>query len=475
MTHALPTTNELIELLPYLSEHERAELDSLLRPIHPVLPLATFNQTKIEVQYGDDAALVPFELWPAQRDALEAMAAERLVVFAKARQLGISWVVDLYILWLCTQHDGRTVIVLSQGKFEAAEIIRRIGVLHHNHAADLPALAVENKGELEWTNGSRVFSIAATERAGRTFTAALVVLEEFAFMADPAATYNAIKPTINDGGKLFVVSSGDGEGTMYHRFVTAARERRNGFRLIFLAWTSNPTRGPGWRAARLLESLDGEASEADIKRENPETIEEMFSNAVGLVYDTWGAANISESADYLPDGGPIYWWVDDGYAGQKHPDNFYTAESHPRVFLLVQERADGRLCVFGEHHAIKMQSPAHIDAVLAYQKDLCGGVTIDPEYAAVDKSAAELKGLLLDSYEIYTKNGPGDVEESIKVVRRFVSPDANGWRRVLVHPRCTMLIREMVLYRRDEHGKIIKAFDHSQDALRYGCWRFRQG
>ena len=38
----------------------------------------------------------------------------------------------------------------------------------------------------------------------------------------------------------------------------------------------------------------------------------------------------------------------------------YTAESHPRVFLLVQERADGTLCQFAESYATQTLSEAQI-------------------------------------------------------------------------------------------------------------------
>jgi hypothetical protein len=95
-----------------------------------------------------------------------------------------------------------------------------------------------------------------------------------------------------------------------------------------------------------------------------------------------------------------------------------------------------------------------------------------PEYAVVDKSAAELKGRL-HAAQIYTRNGPADVEESIKELRRALALDANGRRRVRVHPRCRNLRAEMASYRRDANGKIVKAFDHSVDALRYGVWTRR--
>lgn len=198
----------------------------------------------------------------------------------------------------------------------------------------------------------------------------------------------------------------------------------------------------------------------------------QWVQATGLIYDVWldgpAGGNVTADAEYVPDGGPIFWAVDDGYAGQLDPaTNLYTADSHPRVFLLCQERADGRLCVFAESYATQTLSDRHITEVLALGYPA-------PDYAAVDKSAAELKGRL-HAADIYTRNGAPDVEESIKVARGWLAPDPNGWRRVLIHPRCTQLRAELASYRRDAAtGRPVKQFDHGPDALRYVIWTKRQ-
>lgn len=200
----------------------------------------------------------------------------------------------------------------------------------------------------------------------------------------------------------------------------------------------------------------------------------LWVQASGLVYGVWADGppdgNVTEAADYEDGAGSLFWFVDDGYAGKLDPKTgHYTADSHPRVFLLVQQRGDGTLCVFAEHYAVETLSDDHIEAVQALPYP-------PPDFAAVDKSAAELKGRL-HTIGVYTRNGPADVEESIKEARRALALDKNGRRRVLVHPRCTHLRSEMTSYRRDPAtGKPVKQFDHGPDALRYGIWtqRFEQ-
>ena len=196
----------------------------------------------------------------------------------------------------------------------------------------------------------------------------------------------------------------------------------------------------------------------------------QWVQATGLIFGVWsdGPAdgNVAEAADYEPGAGPVLWFVDDGYVGTRDAaTGHWTASSHPRVFLLAQLRHDGTLHVFAESDQAGVLSDVHVTEVRALPYP-------PPEYAVVDKSAAELKGRL-HAASIYTRNGPADVEESIKELRRALAADSNGRRRVRVHPRCKNLRAEMASYRRDANGKIIKAFDHSVDALRYGCWALR--
>ena len=189
----------------------------------------------------------------------------------------------------------------------------------------------------------------------------------------------------------------------------------------------------------------------------------------GQVFNTWQDGDATNDAEYIQDGGPIFWACDDGYVGSIDPlTGHYTADSHPRVFLLIQERSNGQLCIFAESYAVGAREDEHIAQVKALGYP-------DPEYAAVDKSAATLKRWLYDA-GVYTRNGPGDVEESIKELRSAFQPDANDFRRVLIHPRCVHLRWELTNYRRDETTrKPIKAHDHGADAGRYFFWTKRHG
>lgn len=427
-------------------------------------PAALIAQTQIKAPQDEGGASMPFVLWPDQARVLDAMQRERLLVILKARQLGISWLACGYVLWLCATQLGRTVLLFSQGQLEANELITRISFMAQTSQARLPALTTENKSELTWANGSTVKSLPATKKAGRSLSASLIVLDEFAFMLYGADLYAAAKPTIDDGGKLWIISSADGQGSPYHQFWQAAQAGANGFVPIFLPWQARPSRDPAWRTRKLSEAF---SDPSEVLREYPESDMEAFTHAAGRVYEVWGEENVTEDADYQEDGGPIYWAVDDGYEGRLDPaTGQYVAGSSPRVFLLVQERADGRLCVFYESYAVKVQQEVHIAEVQALDYPT-------PAYAAIDSASADLRGRL-NSADIYTRGKPDNLEESIKTLRRMLAPDANGWRRILVHPRCTHLRWELTSYRRDPRtGAPLDDHNHGPDALRYLAWTKR--
>lgn len=211
---------------------------------------------------------------------------------------------------------------------------------------------------------------------------------------------------------------------------------------------------------RTLASLTG----VDAKR----LAKGQWVQATGLIYDNWldgpEGGNVTPLAEYEKGAGPIYWGIDDGYSGEMDPvTKTYTARSHPRVVLLGQLRSDGRLHVFEEIYRVKTQPDPHINEVkeMGYP---------DPDWAAVDKSAAQLIGRL-NELDIYTRKSPATVEESIKEMRQWIENE--GYRRVLVHPRCRHFRKEIVSYIRDDNGKPVKHFDHGPDALRYLIWRLR--
>ena len=232
------------------------------------------THVKIDEPQARDSKVIPFKLWPKQREALQQMVVDRLLVILKARQLGISWLCCAYALWVCIFKPGSLVLLFSMGAREAYELARRIKVMYERLPLWLrEAVPLEGQSlhKLVWKNGSTIRSLAATKSAGRSFTATLVLMDEAAFMSYGEDLYSALKPTIDGGGQLFVVSTANGETGFFYKLWKDAEKLINNFKTLFLSWRA-PHRTDAWRQRVAQEAI---SSVIDLQ-EYPNTPEEAF-------------------------------------------------------------------------------------------------------------------------------------------------------------------------------------------------------
>lgn len=480
---AIPTPRINTGLFEFSSK-KTANYPALSYPSLPSFAALTHIETPQET-----VTRRPFVFWPEQVGVAAALFAHTLIVILKARQLGITWVLCTYALMLMLTKKDQTVLVFSQGQLEANNIIERIRFLYDNHTdrAKFPAITEDNKSTLTFANGSTVKSLPATRKAGRSFTASLVILDEFAFMTWGASLLKAVKPTIDNGGQMVILSSADGSGSTFHEFCLAAQAGTNGYHFIFLPWTSHPGRGDGWRDERIRESLIAE----DVYREYPETAEEAFTYASGLVYSNFTAENITQDGPDLDQ--PFELAIDDGYID-------------PRAILFIQ-KTDRHILVFDEIYKTHQLDDVAVTDILrrccewhcqVNQKEFDDiwkvermtnreiaahlrkqGVRL-PDLAAVSHEAVELRQhLRLGDITARNWMSGGTAQGSsraaaIKTTRGLIC-DGKQHRAIKVHPRCDNLLREIrTQYRYPENNtqaeQPMDGNDHAVQALESWCF-----
>jgi hypothetical protein len=203
------------------------------------------------------------------------------------------------------------------------------------------------------------------------------------------------------------------------------------------------------------------------------------ANAEGLIYgDVWSdgpdSGNVTEAAEYQPGNGYVVWACDDGYSAGSMPETrgidpitgHYVGDAHPRVILFCQIRNDGQIVIFDESYACVKLSNVHIAEALQ------AGYP-EPDFAVHGPGAAEIRGRFFDA-GITPKQCTAKVAESIKEMRAALAADDNGWRRVLVHPRCRHLRAEMSAYVNEQGTETpVKQFDHGPDGVRGLIWILR--
>lgn len=206
-------------MLPYLSEHERAELDRLLESEEPTGPADPLEWIAARAAAGNPIRVLhPVTGWTDfrprdyQREVLEQWRHSRRII-VKSRQIGFSQTFGLEMAYKAQHAGPRRILCVSRNEDQAKDLLRYV----RDGVDDPGDLVMDNAGELAFANSSRVKVQPAGPNAGRGFPASDVYLDEFAFAQWADAIYRAILPTVATGGSLTIFSSPNGRANLYYR------------------------------------------------------------------------------------------------------------------------------------------------------------------------------------------------------------------------------------------------------------------
>lgn len=245
------------------------------------LDVAYFTTRYVQIYNATAQAWLPFELWPAQWTALRTIAAERLLVILKARQLGLSWLVLAYALWLMLVQAPSTVLLFSLREAEAVELLARLREMYGRLPRWLQARRVVEASATRWRLSNGSHAVALSTRGGRSYTATLAVVDEADYVPDLGHFLSGVKPTVDAGGKLLVVSTSDKRQPVsgFKRLFRAAQAETEGYRALFLPWDARPDRDARWYAATQAEMAAQQGSDDAFLAEYPATPEEALAPA----------------------------------------------------------------------------------------------------------------------------------------------------------------------------------------------------
>lgn len=217
-----------------------------------------------------------FVPWAWQVVLLGMMMVERLLSIGKARQLGVTWLACIFALWHAMFAPGRHVLLLSVGQDEANDLIGKISFILERLPEWMRPVYRENTRSIRFPLiESEIEALPATKGAGRSKTATLVILDEHGHQDWADEIYLALSPAVEQG-KLFSISSFNGEGALHSRIYLEAKEGRNGFKAVFIPWSAHPERDAEWRRRKRAEL--SELSDAQFSQEYPADDEEAIAS-----------------------------------------------------------------------------------------------------------------------------------------------------------------------------------------------------
>jgi hypothetical protein len=235
-----------------------------------------FTLNYVRIYDATEKAWIPFELWPEQQDVAVDLTVEKLMVILKARQLGMTWLVLAYALWLMLFYPAATVLLFSLRDTEAVYLLSndrlrgmykrlpswlmmRHWVTDHKTGQQqyewIPRSITSDGGHL-WQLANDSIARAFPTSAGDSYTATLAIVDEADLVPDLSALLLRVKPTIDGGGQLFLVSKVNKAlpTSEFKRIYRAAKAKLNGWKSVFLAWWVRPARTPEWYAAQKADA-----------------------------------------------------------------------------------------------------------------------------------------------------------------------------------------------------------------------------
>jgi hypothetical protein len=234
-----------------------------------------FIHTYCQIYDATNRVWVPFHLWPGQVPVVKDLQAQRLLAILKARQMGLTWLILAWFLWLALFRPAATLLIFSKRDDEAEYLLgdERLKGMHKRLPPFLQSRAIvgSNGHEFSLSNGS-VFRAFPTT-AGDSYTATAALVDEADLVQDLNKLMNAVKPTIDGGGQMILLSRSNKNEpeSEFKTLYKAARSGAGGWHSIFLPWHVRPERDAYWYNDQYNEIKARTTSLDDLWQQYPST------------------------------------------------------------------------------------------------------------------------------------------------------------------------------------------------------------
>lgn len=197
-----------------------------------------------------DGTTFKFDLWPDQRKVLTTFCSSKQVAVLKARQVGLTWLALCYALYIMMFKPGVTVLLFSLRDEEAMELLSRLKRMYYRLPTFLRCKTVIGDDAHDFMLGNNSQAKAFPTGRGDSYTAALAIFDEADIVPEKMQRQmiTSVKPTIDAGGQLFLISKADKQKPM-SLFKTVYNEAKRGgseWKHAFLPWYSKPSRTQDW-------------------------------------------------------------------------------------------------------------------------------------------------------------------------------------------------------------------------------------
>ena len=198
-----------------------------------------------------DSGLVPFKLYPFQKEIVGTFHNNRFTICKLPRQSGKSTTIISYLIHYVIFNEQVNIAILANKASTARDLLSRFQLAYEHLPKWLQMGVINwNKGSLELENGSKILAASTSASAVRGGTYNIIFLDEFAFVPSNIAEqfFSSVYPTITSGttSKVMIVSTPHGMNMYYKMWMDAVNEKSD-FVPIEVSWKEVPGRDEAWK------------------------------------------------------------------------------------------------------------------------------------------------------------------------------------------------------------------------------------
>ena len=269
-------------------EYQRAKLS-----FRYFLEFVWIQDTSLNEEGQESGAAMKFEFWAHLVWFIRVLDLYRSIIVLKARQLGFSWIIAAFFLWLALYHPGSNMLKLSKNELEARKLLAKARFIYERLPDPLKVGIkgrVWGKESVEFANDSSIIALSSTKDAGRGETSTGVVQDEADHHEFLEENFGAVRPTVEDKDGYHIMlgtpNQEDAESFFKRTFLSADaldddcnRIDPSGtpFVRVYFPWNVREDRDEQWR-----ERLRSMYSDDVISKEYSESIEEALAPARSL-------------------------------------------------------------------------------------------------------------------------------------------------------------------------------------------------
>jgi len=198
-----------------------------------------------------DEGLVPFKMYPFQKEMVGTFHNNRFTICKLPRQSGKSTTMISYLLHYALFNSSVNIAILANKAATARDLLSRLQLAYEHLPKWLQQGVMSwNKGSLELENGSKILASSTSASAVRGGSYNIIFLDEFAYVPSNVAEqfFSSVYPTISSGKttKVMIVSTPHGMN-MFYKLWTDAENQRNTYIPIEVHWSEVPGRDEEWK------------------------------------------------------------------------------------------------------------------------------------------------------------------------------------------------------------------------------------